>query len=274
MILGVTMDNRPIGVFDSGLGGLTVLKEITQLIPTESVVYFGDCGRVPYGTKSKETIIKYTFQNIRFLLNQDIKMIVIACNTASAYSLELVKHNFDIPVVEVIQPGTITAVRTTKNKRVGVIGTTAAVNSGAYEKELSRLDSSIEVFSKACPLFVPLVEEGWWENDIAHRVAEEYLIPLKGEGIDTLVLGCTHYPLLHNTISKVMGEGVKLVSSAQEAALAVKKVIEENGMGRNELIKPVYRYYTSDSVEKFELLGSSFLNRSIHSAEKVDIEKY
>ena len=268
------MDNRPIGVFDSGLGGLTVLKEIMGLIPTESVVYFGDCGRVPYGTKSKETIIKYTFQNIRFLLNQDIKMIVIACNTASAYSLELVKHSFDIPVIEVVQPGALTAVRTTANKKVGVIGTPATINSGAYEKAINRIDGSIEVHSKACPLFVPLVEEGWWNNDIAARVAEEYLLPLKDKGIDTLVLGCTHYPLLQDTICKVMGAEVTLVSSAQEVAKAVRDVVGENGFGRNESIKPVYRYYTSDSVEKFESLGSSFLNRNIHSAEKVDIEKY
>lgn len=268
------MDNRPIGVFDSGLGGLTVLKEIMEMIPTESVVYFGDCGRVPYGTKSKETVIKYTLQDIRFLLNQDIKMIIIACNTASAYSLQMVKNSFDIPVVEVIQPGAVTAVRATRNKKVGVIGTPATINSGAYKKEINKMDSSIEVISKACPLFVPLAEEGWWNNDIAHRVAEEYLIPLKNEGIDTLVLGCTHYPLLQETISKVMGDEVLLVSSAQEAAKTVKNLIYENGFARDEQIQPVYRYYTSDSVEKFETLGSSFLNKSIHSAEKIDIEKY
>ncbi|MDF2522914.1 MAG: glutamate racemase [Clostridiales bacterium] len=268
------MDNRPIGVFDSGLGGLTVLKEIMELIPSESVVYFGDCGRVPYGTKSKETVIKYTLQDIRFLLNHDIKMIVIACNTASAYSLQMVKHSFDIPVVEVIHPGALTAVRTTKNKKVGVIGTTGTICSGAYEKEINKIDSEIEVFSKDCPLFVPLVEEGWWNNDIAYRVAQEYLIPLKNEGIDTLVLGCTHYPLLQETISRVMGDKVLLVSSAQEAAKTVKNVIDTNNFARDGQIQPVYRYYTSDSVERFETLGSSFLNRSIHSAEKIDIEKY
>lgn len=268
------MDNRPIGVFDSGLGGLTVLKEIIELIPTESVVYFGDCGRVPYGTKSKETIVKYTFQNIRFLLNQDIKMIVIACNTSSAYSLDLVKNSFDIPVVEVVQPGALTAVQATKNKRVGVIGTQGTINSGAYEKQIKRLDSSIEVYSKPCPLFVPLVEEGWWDNDIAMKVAEEYLTPLLSKDIDSLVLGCTHYPLIQDTIGKVMGKGVSLVSSAQEAARAVKAVIDRDGIGRDESIKPVYRYYTSDSVDKFEALGSAFLGRQISSAEKIDIEKY
>jgi glutamate racemase len=268
------MDNRPIGVFDSGLGGLTVLNEINNILPYESVVYFGDSGRAPYGTKSKETVIKYTYQDIRFLLNQDIKMIVIACNTASACSLDLVRHSFDIPVVEVVQPGAVTAVRETKNKRVGVIGTIATVNSGVYEKAISRIDPTIHIFQKACPMFVPLVEEGWWENDIAQRIAQEYLLPLKDEGIDTLVLGCTHYPLLQNTISKVMGEGVRLVSSALEVAKVVKEVVKENNLERDEKVNPVYRYYTSDSVEKFESLGNSILSKKIHSAEKVDIERY
>jgi len=268
------MDNRPIGVFDSGLGGLTVLKEIIQLMPSESVVYFGDSSRAPYGTKSKETVIKYTFQNIRFLLNQDIKMIVIACNTASACSYEEVKNRLTIPVVEVVQPGAVTVVRETKKKKVGVIGTPATINSSVYERAIKKLDNSIEIISKACPLFVPLVEEGWWENDIAFRVAEEYLCPMKEEGIDTLVMGCTHYPLLQKTISRVMGDKVKLVSSALEAARAVKNVIMEKGIERDEKLNPVYRYYTSDSVEKFKSLGSIILDRKIDFAEKIDIEKY
>jgi glutamate racemase len=270
------MDNRPIGVFDSGLGGLTVLKEIARLMPQESIVYFGDSGRSPYGTKSKDTIIKYTFQDVRFLLNQDIKMIVIACNTASAFSYEAVKNSFDIPVVEVIHPGATAGVRETKNKKIGIIGTTATVNSGAYEKAINKIDNTIEVYSKACPLFVPLVEEGeyWWENDISYRIAEQYLAPLKSKGIDTLVLGCTHYPLLHNTISKVMGEDVRLVSSAQEVAKVVKQIVEHSDIARDELLSPVFRYYTSDNVEKFEPLCSSILSKKITSAEKVDIEKY
>lgn len=268
------MDNRPIGVFDSGLGGLTVLKELKSLIPTESVVYFGDSGRAPYGTKSKDTIVKYTFQDIRFLLNQDIKMIVIACNTASACSLKLVKDSFDIPVIEVTEPGAITAVNETKNKKIGVIGTVATISSGVYERAINRLDSSIEIVQKACPLFVPLVEEGWWENDIAFRIAEEYLEPIKKEGIDTLVMGCTHYPMLYNTISKVMGDKVKLVSSALEVTKVVRNILGDMDIMRDERINPVYRYYTSDSVEKFESLGSAILESDIHSAEKVDIEKY
>lgn len=270
------MDNRPIGVFDSGLGGLTVLKEIIKLLPGESAVYFGDSGRTPYGTKSKETVIKYTFQNMRFLLNQDIKMVVIACNTMSAYGYNLVVQNFDIPIIDVIQPGALTGVRETKNKKLGIIGTTATINSGAYEMAVNGIDSSIKTYSRACPLFVPLAEEGreWWENDIAVRIAEEYLTPLKQEGVDTLILGCTHYPLLQNTISRVMGEGVKLVSSALEMAKAVKQTIMANNIQRDDRLKPVYRYYTSDSVEKFEPLCSTILGTDSISAEKVDIEKY
>ncbi|MDQ2084973.1 glutamate racemase [Herbivorax sp. ANBcel31] len=268
------MDNRPIGVFDSGLGGLTVLNEINNLLSLESIVYFGDSGRAPYGTKSEETVIKYTFQDIRFLLNQDIKMIVVACNTASACSLKLVRNNFDIPVVEVVQPGAVAAVNATKNKKVGVIGTVATIGSGVYEKAIKSLDPTIEVYSKACPMFVPLVEEGWWNNDIAYKIAQEYMKTLKEQDIDTLVLGCTHYPLLKNTISKVMGDGVKLINSALEVARVVKEVIDAKKIERDNMIAPVYRYYTSDSIKKFESLGNSILNGKIHSAEKVDIERY
>jgi len=270
------MDNRPIGIFDSGLGGLTVLKEIMELMPSESLVYFGDNGRAPYGTKSKETVIKYTLQDIRFLLNHDIKMIVIACNTASALSLEKVKNDITIPIIEVIEPGAITGIKNTKNKKIGVIGTTATINSGAYEKAINRLDNSMQVYSKACPLFVPLVEEGpaWWENEVAYKIALEYLLPLKQEEIDTLVLGCTHYPLLQKVMASVMGDEVKLVSSAHEVARVVKNIVEKNGIQRDEKIKSVYRYYTSDSVEKFEPLCSAILNIEINSAEKIDIEKY
>lgn len=268
------MDNRPIGVFDSGLGGLTVLKEIMELIPSESIVYFGDCGRAPYGTKSKEMVIKYTFQDIRFLMEHDIKMMVIACNTMSACSLESVKHDFDIPVIEVVQPGSHCAVRETKNRRVGVIGTSATVGSGVYEKTIKSIDNSIEVFSKACPLFVNLVEEGWWENDIAYQIANEYLKDLKKEHIDTLVLGCTHYPLLKGVIQRVMGEDVKLVSSAMEVAKVVREVMQKDSMLRDSKLNPIYKYYTSDSIEKFDSLGSSILGKYIDCAERVEIDKY
>jgi len=270
------MDNRAIGVFDSGLGGLTVFKEIIEQLSGESVIYFGDSGRAPYGTKSRETVIKYTLQNIRFLMSQDIKMIVIACNTMSAHSYELVKKNIDIPIIEVIGSGAAAGVAETRNKKLGIIGTSATINSGAYQKAVNKLDSSIEIVQRACPLFVPLVEEGreWWENDISFRIAEEYLLPLKDTGVDTLVLGCTHYPLLKATISKVMGENVKLVNSAMEVTRVVKQTILDNNIQRDPCYKPEYHYYTSDSVEKFELLCSIILGKTVNSAEKVDIEKY
>ena len=246
------MDNRPIGVFDSGLGGLTVLNEIMNFIPNESVVYFGDNGRYPYGTKSKETVVKFAFQDIRFLINQDIKMVVIACNTVSTNAYREIREAFDIPVIEVVRPGAASAVKSTRNGKIGIIGTDATIKSKAYEEAILDIDSKVKVYSKACPLFVNLAEEGWWDNDIAFRIAEEYLTPLKAQGIDTLVLGCTHYPLLAKTISKVMGDGVTLVNSALEVAREVKRIISEKDIARDEGLKPVYRYYTSDSVERFE----------------------
>lgn len=270
------MDNRPIGIFDSGLGGLTVLKEVMELMPRESIVYFGDSGRAPYGVKSRETVIKYTFQDIRFLMSQDIKMIVIACNTASVCAIETVQDYFDIPIIEVIKPGAAAGAKTTSNKKVGVIGTILTVSSGAYERAINAIDDTIQVYSKACPLFVPLVEEGpeWWDDEITYQIALKYLTPLKQADIDTLVLGCTHYPLLQKTISRVLGEKVRLVSSAQEVARVVKRVIEENNIAAEENNKPIYKFFTSDSIEKFEPLCSAILNRTITSAEKVDIEKY
>jgi glutamate racemase len=268
------MDNRPIGAFDSGLGGLTVLKEIMKIMPNESIVYLADSGRAPYGTKSKENIIKYTFQDVRFLISQNIKMLVIACNTASAYGYEKIKSKFDIPIVEIVQPGAITAARETRSKKVGLIATPATIGSAVYEKTIKKIDSSIEVVSKACPLFVPLVEEGWWENDIALKVAEQYLTSIKEEAIDTLVMGCTHYPLLQNVISRIIDKDIRLVNPAPEAARFVKKLIVEKGIAKNEKIKPVYRYFTSDNVEKFRSLASIILDRDILFAEKVDIEKY
>jgi glutamate racemase len=268
------MDNRPIGVFDSGVGGLTVLKEITQLLPNESVVYFGDCGRTPYGIKSKETIVKYTWQDVNFLLRQDVKMIVVACNTASAYGYEIAKDGVDIPIVEVVEPGAETVVRETKNKSVGVIGTTATIKSDVYLNAIKRKNESVKVISKACPLFVNLVEEGWWDNDIAHMVVKEYLGSLKNKNIDTLVMGCTHYPLLEKTIQEVMGEEVKIVSSAHEVARVVKNHLSKYNMERKDENHPEYKFFTSDSAEKFIELGSLIMNKKLDNVEKIEIERY
>ncbi|MCL2162796.1 MAG: glutamate racemase [Oscillospiraceae bacterium] len=273
------MDNRAIGVFDSGLGGLTVLKAIRDILPKESIVYFGDCGRTPYGVKSKETILNYTYQNVRFLMEMDIKLLVIACNTSSAYAYELIKKTLSIPVIEVIKPGARAGRIATRNGKVGVIGTNATIESGAYIKAIRELDPGIEVFSRACPLFVPLVEEGefWWDNDVTEKVARVYLEGFKEDGIDTLVLGCTHYPLLRGAIQRVMGKDTVLVSSAEEAAKSVKRALQEFDIeavdedGRQKL-----SLYTSDSVEKFEPLCSSILKCRIEElrALNVNIEEY
>lgn len=268
------MDNRPIGIFDSGLGGLTVLRAAMDLNPAENMVYFGDNGRAPYGTKSKEVIVKYTFQDINFLLSHDVKMLVIGCNTASACSLDKVRERFPLPIIDVVGPGAKAAAAQTRNGRIGVIGTAATVGSKVYEKAILQHNADLQVFSQACSLFVPLVEEGWWENEIAESVCRKYLEPLKAQGVDTLVLGCTHYPFLKNTIQKVMGPHVVLVNSAVEVAKVVKETLGALSLGNDGSTPATYDFYTSDSVEKFEALGSTFLNREIQNAKKADIEQY
>lgn len=267
------MENKPIGIFDSGLGGLTVLRAIHALMPEEDLVYFGDSGRAPYGTKSKETIIKYTFQDINFLLKQNVKMIVIACNTASACSLERVRASCPVPVVEVVGPGARAAANASGNGRIGVIGTPATIGSGVYEKAIREILPNCVCYSVPCPLFVPLVEEGWWENEVAEIVAEKYLAPLRDKKIDSLVLGCTHYPLLTNVIQKVMGQEVVLINSAYEVAKEVKVSLDKNGIACKESDRATVRFYTSDSVDKFAALGELFLDAPMRNSEKVEIEK-
>ena len=272
------VDNRPIGIFDSGLGGLTVLKAVHSLLPDESLVYFGDCGRAPYGVKSKETIIRFTFQNARFLMSKDVKLLVIACNSSSAYAFELLRRELSIPVIEVIAPGAHAAAKVTKQQKVGVIGTTATVGSGAYEQAIKAVNPQIEVHTKACPLFVPFVEEGktWWQHQAVEIVAEDYLAGFRELKIDSLVLGCTHYPLLAEVIHRVLGEGIVLINSASEVAVSVKEKIEALGISSEPGHGSELSFYTSDSVEKFEPLCSAILEHSIQErhAVKVDIENY
>ena len=220
--------NAPVGVFDSGVGGLTVAREIMRNLPSEKIVYFGDTARVPYGSKSKDTVIRYSSQIVHFLREQNVKAIVIACNTASAFALEAVQDKLDIPVIGVIEAGARVAAEETKNKRVGVIGTVGTVGSGIHESYLKRLDPEITVIGKACPLFVPLVEEGWLHDPVTVEVASRYLQELKDEQVDTLILGCTHYPLIRSTIQEVMGEKVRLVNPAYETALELEPS-DENG---------------------------------------------
>lgn len=268
------MSNRPIGVFDSGLGGLTVLKEINKLLPNENIVYFGDTARVPYGPRSKETVIRYTFQAINFLISQNVKAIVIACNTATARTLKLAQKKYDIPIIGVIEAGARTAAYMTKNNIVGVIGTQGTINSKAYNLEISKLNKDIRIIEKACPLFVPIVEEGWSNTDVAHLTAKRYLQELIDKGIDSLVLGCTHYPLLKKTIGEVVGENIILVNPAKETAKDLEKVLQLNNLLKGEDTKSNCQYYVSDIPEKFALLAGEFLNQEIDNINNVNIQKY
>lgn len=268
--------DAPIGVFDSGIGGLTVAREIMRNLPSEKIVYFGDTARVPYGSKSKETIIRYSRQIIRFLREQEVKAIVIACNTASAFALDEVRHELDIPVLGVIESGAVVAAKETRNKRVGVIGTVGTVGSGIHEEHLQKLDPEITVIGKACPLFVPLVEEGWLHDPVTFEVARRYLRELQEREIDTLILGCTHYPLLRSTIGEVMGEGVRLVNPAYETALELKDLLAKLdllGTGKEQEEFP-YRFYVSDLADKFKSFANSILPYDVEMTQKIDIEKY
>ena len=264
------MRNKAIGIFDSGVGGLTVFREIKRLLPEEEIIYLGDTARVPYGIRSKETVTRYSIENTEFLLSKGIKLLVVACNTASSLSLEEIKKRTSIPVIGVIEPGALAALRRTKNKRIGIIGTEATVKSRAYPEAIKRLDSTVEVFSKACPLFVPLVEEGWLSGEIATLVAETYLRELKDKDIDTLILGCTHYPLLKDVIAGVMGDHVSLVDSATETARVVKDTLERLEL-RNNSDKTFYKFYVTDSPERFLTVGEIFLGEKIEDIEKVDL---
>ena len=251
----------PIGVFDSGVGGLTVAREIMRNLPSEKIVYFGDTARVPYGSKSKETIIRYSRQIIRFLQEQQVKAIVIACNTASAFALDAVRDEFDIPIIGVIEPGAEVAAAQTKNKRVGIIGTVGTVGSGIHAEYLKKLDPTITVFAKACPLFVPLVEEGWLHDSVTDEVAARYLKELQDKEVDTLILGCTHYPLLRSTIRKIMGEDVCLVNPAYETALELRRLLDEKGLSSEGTEKNEfpYRFYVSDLADEFKAFANSIL---------------
>jgi glutamate racemase len=268
------MDSRPIGVFDSGIGGLTVVKEIMEQLSNESIVYFGDTARVPYGSKSKETITKFSFQCINFLLEKKVKAIVVACNTASAASLDSIKQNFDIPIIGVVEPGAIAACQVTKLNRIGIIGTESTVSSGAYEKEINIINNDVKMILKACPLFVPIAEEGWQDTQIAKLTAKEYLEALKEKSIDALLMACTHYPLLENTISEVMGEEIKLVNPAYETAKVLKAVLYDLNIQSRSNKNSSYEFYVSDNPVKFKKVGENFLKRPIPYVQKIDIEKY
>ena len=271
------LNHAPIGVFDSGVGGLTVAREIMRQIPNERIVYFGDTARVPYGSKSKDNIIKFSRQIIRFLQTENVKAIVIACNTASALALDEMQQEFELPILGVVKPGAKVAVETTANKRIGLIGTEANIRSGVYTRYIKSLDDEAKVFEKACPLFVPLVEEGWLHDDITLQVASRYLEELKEKDIDTLIMGCTHYPLIRSTIRKVMGDKVNLVNPAYETAIELKNLLERDNLANKcDVDSPssMYRFYVSDAEEKFKLFANSILPFDITMTKQINIENY
>lgn len=267
----------PIGVFDSGVGGLTVAREIMRQIPKERIVYFGDTARVPYGSKSKETVTRYSEQIVRFLETQQVKAIVIACNTASAYALEKIEKQVKIPMLGVVKPGAKTAAEVTVNGKIGVIATEGTIQSKIYGKYIEQLKKEVQVIGKACPLFVPLVEEGLLEDPVTDEIAQRYLSVLIDSGIDTLILGCTHYPLIRRTIQKVMGDQVRLVNPAYETALELKRLLEQQNLLQDE--KPVlgtnqYQFFVSDGADKFQHFANTIFKYGVLAVKQINIEEY
>ena len=273
----ITDPMAPIGVFDSGVGGLTVAREIMRQIPNERLVYFGDTARVPYGNKSKETVTKFSKQIVRFLQTQKVKAIVVACNTASAYALEEIEKELDIPVIGVVKPGARVAAEATRNKKVGVIATAGTIQSQIYTDYIQGIQKDIQVIGKACPLFVPLVEEGLLEDPVTDEIATRYLNELKDIDIDTLILGCTHYPLIRSTVGRIMGESVTLVNPAYETARELKLLLEKEGLlntSTQRLGTNQYQFFVSDGADKFKIFANSILKYGILSAQIIHIEEY
>lgn len=265
------MSIAPIGIFDSGVGGLTVVREIQRQLPCESVVYFGDTARVPYGSKSPDTVIRFSRELASFLLSKGVKMIVAACNTASSVSLPSLEEFCPVPVIGVIEPGARAAAGSTRNGVVGVIGTLGTISSGAYQKALRGIEGVKAVVAQPCPLLVPLVEEGWLDHRITVEIVEEYMAPLIREKIDTLVLGCTHYPLLKGVFSRVLGPGVTLVDSAESTASVVRDILAAGGVGVEQEAPPEHAFYVSDIPLKFQEIAQRFLGRSIPLVTQVEV---
>lgn len=271
------MDIRPIGVFDSGLGGLTAVRELRRLLPGEDIVYFGDTGRVPYGSRSKEAIIKYARQDVAFLNTFELKAIVIACGTVSTTALEVLRGENRIPVLGVVEPAAQAAAQASGNGKIGLIGTEASIRSGAYERALARLRPESQVFPKACPLFVPLVENGRFRpgDPVAELVVAEYLTPLKQAGIDTLVMGCTHYPLLRSAVASFLGPQVTLIDAGGACARQVAQLLRTSDALNGQASGGRRRYFVSDSVDGFARLASLFLGEDVaEQVEQVDITAY
>ncbi|HEX5578003.1 MAG TPA: glutamate racemase [Gemmatimonadaceae bacterium] len=261
----------PIGVFDSGIGGLTVVRELMRQLPNESIIYFGDTARVPYGPKSPDTVIRYSREIIDFLKSQGVKAVVVACNTATAHALPTLRAENDLPIVGVIDPGARAAAKATKSRHVGVIGTQGTISSKAYEKAIAAIEPGAEITALACPLFVPLAEEGWLDKEVTTLVAHEYLDPMASAHVDTLVLGCTHYPLLKRVIGSVVGRDVRLIDSAEETAAEIGAVLRERGLAHAETDDARYRFIASDAPEQFLRVGQRFLGASIDRVETVTL---
>lgn len=266
------MENMAIGIFDSGSGGLTVFKAIKKILPNEKLVYFGDFARIPYGTKSKKLVQQYALEDAKFLMRQNIKMIVVACNTASSMALEYLQERLDIPVIGVVIPGALGAVRETKNKTIGVIGTSATINSNAYRKAILESQPDAHVYSNDCPLLVPLVEEGWLDDEITTLTLGVYLKEILNNNIDTLILGCTHYPLLSATIQKLVGPGIKLIDSGLETAKTVNRILTQNNLHYKGIKKGDDQFFVSDIPQKFEEIASRFLGEPLKNVHQISFE--
>ena len=258
-----------IGIFDSGVGGLTVVHALLEALPAEHLVYLGDTGRHPYGTKSAETVTRYSLENSAFLVARGVKLLVVACNSASAVALDVLTERLAVPVIGVIEPGAIAALARTRTGRVGVIGTEATIASGAYTRALRARRPALELYTRACPLLVPLAEEGWTDGPVARGVAETYLASLRTSGIDTLVLGCTHYPLLKSVIAYVMGPDVALVDSAEETARAVETLLTERNLGRTGP-PGATSFFVTDVPDRFVLIGQRVLGARVESEVRIE----
>jgi len=260
---------KPIGIFDSGIGGLTVVKEIQKLLPNEEIIYFGDTARVPYGTKSRETILKFAKENTDFLLSKDVKLIIVACNTVSAIAVEYLENNYNLPISGVLKPGSKKAAKTTRNNKIGIIGTTATISTSSYTNEIKKIDSKYKIFSQSCPLFVPIIEEGWETTEVAYLTAQQYLAPLISFNIDTLVLGCTHYPLIKDTINQVLNNKITLVDSAEETSLEISEFLKKENLNSEDITKKFPKFYLSDIPPNFPGMAERFLGEPITHVERV-----
>jgi glutamate racemase len=266
------MDNRPIGVFDSGVGGLTVVRQIMNDLPNEQIIYLGDTARVPYGSKSEKSIKSFTLESTLFLLEHDVKMVVIACNTASSVALDYMSKMFKIPFLGVIEPGALGAIRETINNKIGVIGTNRTIESDAYTTAIHKRRPDIMIFKKACPLFVPLAEEGWIDNQVTRLVAEEYLSTFDDTRIDSLILGCTHYPILKSIIGKVLSDKVTLIDSGIETAKLTREILYRHELISNDKLKENHIFYVTDAPDKFRKIGERFLGKTLDRIGHVGVD--